>query len=193
MYTIKENNTHELEIKKSKFISKIYKVNSIEEINTILAELKKQYSDATHHCYAYIVNNYKKSSDDGEPGGTAGIPILQVLDKQNLNYILCVVIRYFGGIKLGAGGLVRAYTKSVSELVKETPLVRLIPGYEIEIEIPYEEQKQLDYILNDCKYNKSYTNNVLYKIFIPKDELTKLNDYKPTIIQEVEIEKETLS
>ena len=108
MFTIKENNTYELEIKKSKFISKIYKVKNIDKVNTILSDLKKEYSDATHHCYAYIINEHKKSSDDGEPGGTAGIPILQVLDKNNLNYVLCVVIRYFGGIKLGAGGLVRA-------------------------------------------------------------------------------------
>ena len=111
MYTIKNDDSYELEIKKSKFISKLYRVNNIEDVNNILSSLRKEYSDATHHCYAYIINNSKKSSDDGEPGGTAGIPILQVLDKNNLNYVLCVVIRYFGGIKLGAGGLVRAYSK----------------------------------------------------------------------------------
>lgn len=191
MFTIKENNTYELEIKKSKFISKIYKVKSIDEVNNILINLKKEYNDATHQCYAYIINNYKKSSDDGEPGGTAGIPILQVLDRQNLNYVLCVVIRYFGGIKLGAGGLVRAYTKSVSELINQTPSVELIPGYKIEIAIPYEDQKQLDYIIKDLKYNKSYNNDVLYQIFIPIDEINNLQSYNPNIIEKTEIEKET--
>jgi len=192
MYTIRENNTYELEIKKSKFILKIYKVNSIEEINTILTNIKKEYNDATHCCYAYIINDHKKSSDDGEPGGTAGIPILQVLDKSNLNYVLCVVIRYFGGIKLGAGGLVRAYTKSVSELIKETPIVELIKGYKIEITITYEDQKQLDYILKNYKYEKTYQSNIIYQILIPKEELVNLNNYNPTIIEEIEIEKESV-
>ena len=142
-------------------------------------------------CYAYVLNGNEKCSDDGEPSGTAGKPILDVIKKKNLNNVLVVVIRYFGGIKLGAGGLVRAYTKSISELIKETPLVRLIPGYEIEVEIPYEEQKQLDYIIKDWKYSKSYGNNVLYQIYIPKEELIKLNNYNPTIVEEIEIEKET--
>jgi len=190
MYTIKNANTYELEIKKSKFITKLYKVHNIDEINTILNSLKKEYSDATHHCYAYIINEHKKSSDDGEPGGTAGIPILQVLDKNNLNYVLCVVIRYFGGIKLGAGGLVRAYTKSVSDLIKETKIVELIKGYKIEIEILYEEQKQLDYIIKDFKYSKSYDNKVTYQILIPQEDIIKLQEYNPTIIQKIEIEKE---
>lgn len=191
MFTIKNNNTYEFEIKKSKFISKIYKVNTIDEVNSILNNLKKEYNDATHQCHAYIINDHKKSSDDGEPGGTAGIPILQVLDKQNLNYVLCVVIRYFGGIKLGAGGLIRAYTKSVSELIKETPIIELVKGYKIEIEISYEEQKQLDYILKDYHFNKTYNNNVLYQIYIEKEQINKLNNYNHTIIEEIEIEKET--
>jgi len=190
MYTVKDSNTYELEIKKSKFISKIYKVNSLEEINNILLNLKKEYCDATHHCYAYIINDFKKSSDDGEPGGTAGIPILQVLEKNNLNYVLCVVIRYFGGIKLGAGGLVRAYTKSISELLKNSELTELIPGYKIEITTTYEEQKKLDYILREYYYEKVYDNNVIYQAFIPKQDIEKLNNYIPKIIEETEIEKE---
>ena len=190
MYTIKNANTYELEIKKSKFISKIYKVNTIDEVTKILSHLKNEYNDATHHCYAYIINDIKKSSDDGEPGGTAGIPILQVLEKNKLNYVLCVVIRYFGGIKLGAGGLVRAYTKSISELIKNSEIVELLPGYKVEIMIPYEEQKKLDYTLKDFKYEKIYDNNVLYKICIPKDDLIKLNNYSPKIIEEIEIEKD---
>ena len=105
-------------IQKSKFITKMIKVHSNNEIEPILNKLKIQYPNATHYCYAYIIDNIKRFSDDGEPSGTAGLPILNVLDNNQLNYILCVVIRYFGGIKLGAGGLVRAYTKSVTNCLE---------------------------------------------------------------------------
>lgn len=189
MYTVKNNNEYELEIKKSKFISKIYKVNTIDEINNILLDLKEKYNDATHHCYAYIINDIKKSSDDGEPGGTAGIPILQVLEKNNLNYILCVVIRYFGGIKLGAGGLVRAYTKSISELIRNSQIIELIPGYKVKLTILYEEQKRIDYILKNYKHEKIYNNEVIYLINIPKDDLLLLQNYNYEIINEILIEK----
>lgn len=189
MYTVKNNNTYDLEIKKSKFISKIYKVNNIDEVNSIISTLKEKYSDATHHCYAYIINEVKKCSDDGEPSGTAGIPILQVLEKSNLDHVLCVVIRYFGGIKLGAGGLVRAYTKSVSELIKSTEVTNLIPGYKIELITSYEEQKKIDYILKDLQYEKIYNNEVIYLIKIAKDNLLLLQNYNYKIIEDIYIEK----
>lgn len=111
----------ELEIKKSKFYGKKFDVNSVEEVNKILETIKKENKKATHICYAYriIGNEYlEKAFDDGEPSGTAGRPILNVIQKQDLKNILLVVIRYFGGIKLGAGGLVRAYSKTASETIK---------------------------------------------------------------------------
>lgn len=190
MYTVNKNTENEIEIKKSKFISKIYKIYNLEEVREILQNLKKEYKDATHYCYAYIINENKKSSDDNEPSGTAGIPILQALEKNNLNYVLCVVIRYFGGIKLGAGGLVRAYTKSVTEGLKKSQIIELIEGYEVEISTSYEEQKRLDYILKEYKFTKNFNNNVIYKILIPKEEINKLNEFKPKIIKEIQIEKE---
>lgn len=189
MYTIKKNNSYELEIKKSTFISKIYKVNTVDEVNAILVNLKKEYNDSTHQCYAYIIDDIKKSSDDGEPGGTAGIPILQVLEKNNLNYVLCVVIRYFGGIKLGSGGLVRAYTKSTSELIKSCEILELIPGYKIKLITSYEDQKKLDYILKDIQNEKIYNNDVIYLINISKDNITLLQNYNYEIIEEIFIEK----
>ena len=115
MFSIENNLDNTIIIKKSKFITKLYKINNINEINNILYNLKKEYKDATHVCYAYILNEIEKCSDDGEPNKTAGLPILNVLKKNQLNYILAVVIRYFGGIKLGAGGLVRAYSNSIVE------------------------------------------------------------------------------
>lgn len=106
-------------IQKSKFIAEAYRVNSVEEIDVILTNIRKKYYDATHHCFAYrLENNIQKMSDDGEPAKTAGAPILDVILKQNLTNILVVVTRYFGGILLGAGGLVRAYSGSTSAVLE---------------------------------------------------------------------------
>ena len=99
MKTIKNNIQNEIIIKNSKFICYLYKIKDINEINSILHNIKEEHINATHHCYAYILNNTQKSSDDGEPTGTAGIPILKVLEKNNLSNILAIVVRYFGGIK----------------------------------------------------------------------------------------------
>lgn len=98
--------------KKSRFIGRVWPVETEEEALSKIQQMKKQHYDATHNCWAYIINGGAvRFSDDGEPGGTAGMPMLQVLQREGLNNIVCVVTRYFGGILLGAGGLVRAYTK----------------------------------------------------------------------------------
>ena len=136
-----------------------------------------------------IIANKKKSSDDGEPGGTAGVPIMDTLNKFDLNYILCVVIRYFGGIKLGAGGLVRAYRKSVSEALTQTSLNELINGYEIVIETSYDKQKELDYLLKD-NFTKEFNENVIYKIECDKATKETLEkNYKILSIKEKVIER----
>lgn len=98
--------------KKSRFIGRVWPVETEEEALARIQEMKKQHYDATHNCWAYIIHDGPvRFSDDGEPGGTAGMPMLQVLQREGMNNIVCVVTRYFGGILLGAGGLVRAYTK----------------------------------------------------------------------------------
>lgn len=107
------------EIKKSKFYSKAYEVNTKEDCEKILLELKKEHKKATHICYAYVLSNTAKFCDDGEPSGTAGRPILNVLEKKKISNMMVVVIRYFGGVKLGAGGLVRAYSKAASSALKD--------------------------------------------------------------------------
>ena len=117
-----------IEIQKSKFICILFPLSSIEEVKVNLAEIKEEYKGATHYCYAYIYNQIKRFSDDGEPGGTAGMPILKVLENQELNHVLAIVVRYFGGIKLGAGGLVRAYTNSVVESLNQAEKINLISG-----------------------------------------------------------------
>lgn len=108
--------------KKSKFLGYAYSVTSSKQVEEIINSLKKEHKKCTHVCYAYNISSdvvLAKAVDDGEPNGTAGRPILNVIDKKGLKNILVVVVRYFGGIKLGAGGLVRAYTKCASESIKE--------------------------------------------------------------------------
>lgn len=130
----------ELEIKKSIFIAHLVPVSSEEEAQEALSGFRKQYKDATHNCYAWRIGTTRileKSGDDGEPQGTAGHPMLHVLQMQELTNVLAVVTRYFGGIKLGAGGLMRAYSSSLSEAVKEAPIVRYTPHVHLRLTIPY--------------------------------------------------------
>ena len=172
MKTIKTNISETFIIKKSKFITKLYNVNCKDDVNEILDELKKEYKDSTHICYAYIINGIEKCSDDGEPSGTAGIPILNVLKKNDLTNILGVVVRYFGGIKLGAGGLVRAYKNTVLDTLKKTDIIELEEGYLIEVEFNYDQVKLIDYILKEKNIvKKEYNNNIIYKFYLNKQEL----------------------
>jgi uncharacterized YigZ family protein len=119
--TIKTDAESTLIINKSKFFGRLFCVDNVDDANKRIVEIKKRYHDASHNCFAYIIGKNKESlkyNDDGEPSGTAGIPMLEVLKKSNLTDILAVTTRYFGGIKLGGGGLVRAYSSSVSEAIK---------------------------------------------------------------------------
>ena len=121
LYTISCDFQHEIVIEKSRFICTLKKVATEEDAQEFIKEIKKKYWDATHNCSAYIVGENgmaQRSSDDGEPSGTAGLPMLEVLRKNNLHNVAAVVTRYFGGIKLGAGGLVRAYTNSVASAIE---------------------------------------------------------------------------
>lgn len=112
----------EIEIKKSKFIAQIFKINEINGVKKIISKIKEKNKKATHVCFAFRIcenGTHEKAFDDGEPSGTAGKPILNVIQKRNLENVLIVVVRYFGGIKLGAGGLVRAYSKAASLVAEE--------------------------------------------------------------------------
>jgi uncharacterized YigZ family protein len=191
MYTISIDNKNEIIIKNSKFIGLIYKLDNA-DINTILDHIRKEYPDATHYCYAYIYENSQKSNDDGEPSGTAGIPILKVLEANNLTNTLVVVVRYFGGIKLGANGLIRAYTKVTSNLIKETPLVELIDGFNLDITFDYSKIKEIDYLLKNEKINnKTFDNTITYNISINKDflDIIKSNNITYKNIKEIKIER----
>jgi len=192
MYTINNNSKYELIIKNSRFITLLYKVKNINNIKDILNIIKLEYPEATHYCYAYIINNIKKSSDDGEPSGTAGIPILKVLESNNLTNILAITIRYFGGIKLGANGLIRAYTKSVANAIKENTLKELTKGINIDITFNYNQVKEIDYLLKDIKINnKTFENNITYNIDIEKSFLNTItnNHLEYKINKDIDIEK----
>ena len=172
MLSISSNISNEIVINKSKFITFLYRVDSLNDINNYISDLSVKYKDSTHICYAYILDNVKRFNDDGEPGGTAGMPILNVLENNNLDHILCCVVRYFGGIKLGAGGLVRAYSNSCSEIVLKSSIVNLIPGKICSISFKYDDTKIIDNILKDSIISKEYDNLVCYNF---KTDLSNLD------------------
>ena len=176
MQTIKNDNCIEIIVKKSKIIANPILRNSIEEAEEKIEQLKKKYYDARHNCYGYIVENFEKCSDDGEPSKTAGAPILDVLKKRELSNVLVVVTRYFGGILLGTGGLVRAYTKATQDVIDSSEIVNKIEGIRYTIYVDYENQKDVLYWckkLNVNVINTKYDNIIELKL-----ESTKANKEK---------------
>ena len=194
MKRISNNIENTIIIKNSKFITNLFIVENIEEVNKYLNLIKDKYRDANHNCYAYIVDNIRKCSDDGEPSGTAGIPMMKVLEHKDLNNVLAVVTRYFGGIKLGAGGLVRAYTNSVSKTLDIVNIIDTIKGYNIDIIFNFNDIKHIDYLLKDIKIlNKEYKDIVKYNLNASNNllEILKQNNIKYNINKEIYIEKDT--
>lgn len=190
MKTIINNYHNEIIIKNSRFITMLFKFYDNDDINKYIEIAKDKYPKATHYTYAYLTESFKKSSDDGEPGGTAGVPMLSVLEKEELINCLAITVRYFGGIKLGAGGLVRAYSKSVRDAINEDNLCEVENGYEVEITISYDRQKDLDYLLRDYEIiNKSYDENVIYTVLIPINDLELISNYNYNIINNRLIKK----
>ncbi|MDD2203301.1 MAG: YigZ family protein [Bacilli bacterium] len=172
MKTIKDNIRNEIIIKNSKFITLVYYLKNEEDVSNIMSSIKDEYKNASHYCYAYIIDNVKRSNDDGEPTGTAGIPILNVLEKNNLTNILCIVVRYFGGIKLGAGGLIRAYGKAVRETLKLSTLVNINKCYMVTIIFDYDDLKEIDFIINKTiVVNKNFEEQIKYTIMVKENEL----------------------
>jgi uncharacterized YigZ family protein len=169
----------EIIINKSKFINYLIPVTTAEEVKDKLSDLRKKYKDANHHCYAYVIGKnqeIQKYSDDGEPSKTAGMPMIEVLKKQGLTNILTVSIRYFGGIKLGAGGLVRAYTKSVSEAIKNAQFSFLVKITEIKISVSFDHIGHVEKYIRDnfILLNTEYSEKVDYFIKIENDKITNL-------------------
>lgn len=175
------------EIKKSTFICTLIPVNSIEEVNDNLKQIRKKYYDATHNCYSYVLTNKDgtssiKASDDGEPSQTAGVVILDVLQKNELTNILAVVTRYFGGIKLGAGGLVRAYSSSTSGAVKTIEFVPIIKMININIKFDYSYANEILKLFKNYKEIESkYETNISLTYEIPEADKEFLKEKLITI------------
>ncbi|MGY3803794.1 YigZ family protein [Pigmentibacter ruber] len=150
--TIGKNVSCEIIIEKSKFIASINKVVSEQEATEFIAGIKHKYWDATHNCSAFLINNNEmRSSDDGEPAGTAGKPILECIKKNNLQKISVVVTRYFGGIKLGAGGLIRAYTAATQEAIKHSGIEEHIFYHAFEMSLDYEFWNKIEHFFKSQK------------------------------------------
>lgn len=171
--------------KKSRFIANLFYVDSVEEAEEKIKITKKRYYDAKHNCFAYIVNDdkvfIKKSSDDGEPSGTAGAPMVEIIEKQGLANLLIVVTRYFGGILLGTGGLVRAYSDSLKKALEKATIVELEQGFELDVELEYSNFEKFKYYCSKNNINIincTYLNNVICKIELNEIEKEKLeNDF----------------
>lgn len=174
--TILTTTVKEIEIKKSRFIGRVYHVENEEEVDVILNSVKKEHYKATHVCSAYVlatVPERQKASDDGEPSGTAGKPILEVIRKNELKNILVVVIRYFGGIKLGAGGLIRAYSGTASEVLSEAPVVLKQLSDLVAVEIAYPLYGGLINFLNSknvTPVEESFGEKVTLSFYLPVAE-----------------------
>ena len=177
-------NKEEIIIKNSRFISFAYYVESIDDIKNIINKLSIEYKDYTHLVYAYKFGMHEKAIDDGEPGGTAGAPILEVIKKNDLTNILIVVIRYFGGIKLGAGGLIRAYSKSAREVLKDMEFLEYVEYVYYRVSACYDDLKLLNTLTN--KYDvikKDFNEEIVYDVKIEKEFDDVLSVFEGTNIK----------
>ena len=171
-----DETTHEIVIQRSRFICTLKRIDGFDDALSFVKSVKKKYSDATHNCYAFISNaagTEQRFSDDGEPQGTAGQPMLEVLKKKGIFMTASVVTRYFGGVKLGAGGLVSAYTRAVAETVENAKIVKNVVGVSLEIKCGYEMYNALLQALKDKVFatlNTDFADNVKMTIAVPKED-----------------------
>ena len=191
--TIKDEVINEIEIEKSRFICHIKRINTKEEADEYIQKINKLHYKATHYCYCYSMYspNYQKCSDDGEPQGTAGVPMLDAIKKANINNVVAVVTRYFGGIKLGAGGLIRAYTNAVSQALNNSKFLRIKEYTHIEIEFDYNLINIFEKYFNQNNIkaiNKEYDLTVKYLFYTDdvniKETLSNLSLGKVKFVNE---------
>ena len=179
--TIKGTEVSEFEVDKSVFITTARHVESEEEAIDFIEEIREKYKDATHNCTAYIINNVpvvKRYNDDGEPQGSAGLPMLSVLEKEEVANVAVVVTRYFGGKLLGKGGLIRAYTKGVADTVGPNALYKR-DYYRVELILSYNILGQIENYLNEEKYqviDKAYTDEVKIELYVRSDRYEKFSE-----------------
>lgn len=177
--TIRENGVHEIEIKKSRFICHLRRVKSEEEAQSFIEEIKKEHWKATHNCSAYTIgmnDEIQRAHDDGEPSGTAGVPMLEIFLKRELKNVAAVVTRYFGGTKLGAGGLIRAYGGAVNDAVNYIGVVERQLQQLIDVTVTYSQSGKVENALREANYMIQeivYTENITYQCVIPLENKEK--------------------
>ena len=183
--TIEENVTFELVQKKSRFIADVFYVESKEEAEAKIKEIKRKYHDAKHHCFAYSVfeenGKLDRFSDDGEPSGTAGSPMLNILTSNNLSNVVAIVTRYFGGILLGTGGLVRAYSDALQGAIEKANIANKDLGYIAEFTVSYSDSEKIKYFFEQQKIKIIDTNfgeNVKFQVEIQKDKYNEIENNK---------------
>ena len=195
--TIEENVSAEIVEKKSKFIANVFYIESKEEAEDIIKAQKKKYYNARHNCYAYRVleeNVIERASDDGEPSGTAGGPMLNILAKQEMVNVLVIVTRYFGGILLGTGGLVKAYSEATKKALEKAEFTKIEEGFVYNVEIKYSDLERFKYFIKNNEINikkEEYFENVNLNIFVPKNKIEcikieKLNEFNIIKIEKLE-------
>lgn len=201
MFRCKEDSHYEIEIKKSRFITYLHRCFDEQDAKDFILKIKKEHPNATHHCYAMILgehNEIQRNNDDGEPGGTAGVPMLECLLQNQMQDIVAVTVRYFGGIKLGAGGLVRAYSNSVSEALKHAKLTKkqllhqctLTFSYDLIGKIDYFFRKERMQIINQVYEEQVTTTFLCHEI--PTEQCSELSAgaYLPVFVKDVIVEIE---
>lgn len=182
-YTVKGYGEHEIVIQKSRFIAYVSRAETEEEAQDFIQQIKKKHWDATHNCSAYMIgenDQIQKANDDGEPSGTAGVPILEVLKKKHLKDTVVVITRYFGGIKLGAGGLIRAYGKSTSEGINATGIVLRKLMRVMHTKIDYTWLGKLENELRSSVYNIKeihYLDLVEIETFVEEEQTQNFVDW----------------
>ncbi|MRJ47287.1 YigZ family protein [Fundicoccus ignavus] len=183
-YSIEAPLIHEIEIKKSRFLTYLIPIESEADFQEELAAIRKEHYKATHHCQAFILGDdsmIQRMSDDGEPAGTAGVPMLEVLKQENLTYVMAVVVRYFGGVKLGSGGLIRAYSNAVSEALKEATIIKNINQMMVNVELRYDQMDSFTYYMSQTELpitlkDKVYTDTVTFNLAINLEAVTEVHD-----------------
>ena len=180
--TISNNVSHEIVIKKSRFICSLFRIHSEDDAKQFIKQVSSANRKANHNCFAYMVgddDHIQRESDNGEPSGTAGVPILESLQLTHVHDVCVVVTRYFGGIKLGAGGLIRAYGNVTSEALHKAGLVQRVKQAILQIEVPYSLHDQLLYFLKEQQIeiaNEEYGVQVTTNIFVNDDDITSVTD-----------------
>ena len=194
--TIENDVENEIVEKKSKFIANIFYVKTLKEAEEKISDVKKKYHDAKHHCFAFRIheesNTLNRFSDDGEPSGTAGSPILNILEKNNIENVIVIVTRYFGGILLGTGGLLRAYTGATLKAMEKVKLATEEDGMELLIKTSYKYLEDIQYycIKNNIKIlNGKFDENVKVIVELSIDEKDKILKDLDSKIMEYEVLK----